>query len=96
VTSFPALERPPLLEPGLVGQKQFLKREARGGREPAPFADRNQDRRFRPTFRDNLRPISLAGVEQLAEMRLRVVNRPSLHGNLYMTICMTSRLIPQV
>lgn len=53
-----------------------------GGLQTAPLLDRHQHHRFRASAGYHLGPLTLAGVKQLTEARLGVLNRPVRHRAL--------------
>lgn len=64
----------------LIGQQQRLQRGPRRALKLLPLLQGHQNRSACPAPRHNLWAFLQAGLEQLAEPRLCILNRPTLHG----------------
>lgn len=81
-----------------IRKQQCLERRACGGGQALPLLDRNEHCGLGSSTGDDLRAITLAGVQKLAEPSFRVLYRPNLffHASHYMTSHMTSQLLGAV
>ena len=64
-------------EPAVRGEQKLFERRAGSVREPPPFFDWYQHRRFHSTPRHYLRAIAQTGIQKFTKARLRVLNWPN-------------------
>jgi hypothetical protein len=66
-------------DPGVIGQEELLQGWTCRLPQAAPLLDRYQDGRLSAALCHDLRSFSKTGIQEFAESRLGVLNRPTLH-----------------
>ena len=79
-----------LLGPCLRGEKELLHVRSGHSFQPSPLVDGKENCGFHPALGDDLWPFGEGGIEELAESRLSILNRPFLAPNDLMSIVLTS------
>jgi len=65
--------------PRRVGEQQLFQRRAGGALQAAPIVHRHQNGGLGAALGDDLRALAQTRLQQLAEARLGVLDRPDLH-----------------